>query len=270
VLQFDGGSRGNPGLSGSGAVLLGSNVSSGISTEIWNCYNFLGEKLTNNVAEYDGLLTGVTGVVRLNIQSIEIQGDSELIIKQLTGLYQVKSNHLIPYYKRVKKLLSKISSIHFKHIPRELNERADYLSNVAMDSRTSKNTLLHPNLIAFNRVIGAPQSVGSTAPAVEATHQVEGSTAPAVEATHQVEEGCSSSTASSLPLQVVGKLHEDPIQQQLKHHFELIKQLQAQSECHSDMISESSTKMTSLDQRLDSLQSASALVKRSRKSKPID
>lgn len=253
VLQFDGGSRGNPGLGGSGAVLLASNASSGILTEVWNCYNYLGEKkITNNVAEYSGLLSGLKGIVKLNIQSVEIQGDSQLVIRQLQGQYQVRSDTLKPFFKRAMTLLKKIRRKTFKHIPRELNARADYLSNQAMDSKKSKATLLHADLVQFNHTIGEPQSASSIA-LVEATES-DSSVSP---------------TASSEAATV------DSIQQQLQHHRELIKLLQSQYDCHADLLSESSIMMTSLDSRVTALQqqtqqSLSEKVKKPRKSKSAD
>ena len=246
VLQFDGGSRGNPGLGGSGAVLLALNASSGILTEVWNCYNFLGEKkITNNVAEYNGLLFGVKGIVKLNIQSVEIQGDSLLVIRQLQGQYQVKSESLKPFFKRAMALLKKIRWKTFKHIPRELNARADYLSNQAMDSKKSKTTLLHAKLIQFNQTVVEPSSASPIA-LVEAA-QSDSSVSP---------------TASS------DAATDNSFQQQLNHHLELIQQLKTQSEYHSDMLSESSIMMTSLDSRVTTLQqSLTAKVKKPRKSK---
>ena len=246
VLQFDGGSRGNPGLGGSGAVLLALNASSGILTEVWNCYNFLGEKkITNNVAEYSGLLFGVKGIVKLNIQSVEIQGDSQLVIRQLQGQYQVKSESLKPFFKRTMALLKKIRWKTFKHIPRELNARADYLSNQAMDSKKSKTTLLRAKLIQFNQTVVEPHSASPIA-LVEAA-QSDSSVSP---------------TASS------DAATDNSFQQQLNHHLELIQQLQTKSEYHSDMLSESSIMMTSLDSRVTTLQqSLTAKVKKPRKSK---
>jgi ribonuclease HI len=246
VLQFDGGSRGNPGLGGSGAVLLALNASSGILTEVWNCYNFLGEKkITNNVAEYSGLLYGVKGIMKLNIQSVEIQGDSQLVIRQLQGQYQVRSDALKPLFKRAMTLLKKIRWKTFKYIPRELNARADYLSNQAMDSKKSKTTLLHAGLIQYNQTIGEPQSASPIA---------------------QVEAAQSDSSVS--PTASSDAATDKSLQQQLHHHLELIQQLQTQSERHSDMLSESSIMMTSLDSRVTTLQqSLTAKVKKPRKSK---
>lgn len=236
VLQFDGGSRGNPGVGGSGAVLFALNASSGIVTEVWNCYNFLGEKkITNNVAEYNGLLSGVKGIVKLNIQSVEIQGDSQLVIRQLQGQYQVKSESLKPFFKRAMTLLKKIRWKTFKHIPREQNARADDLSNQAMDSKKSKTTLLHADLF---QTVGEPQSASPIA-LVEAA-QSDSSVSP---------------TASS------DAATDNSFQQQLHHHLKLIQQLQTQSECHSDMLSSLDSRMTTLQQSL------TAKVKKPKKNK---
>ena len=103
LLQFDGGSRGNPGIAGAGAVLYtldgdGSENSIIKKTEKWAGYFYIGNS-TNNVAEYMGLIEGLKQAIVLDIKYIEIEGDSQLVICQLNGIYKVKHSNLIPLYK---------------------------------------------------------------------------------------------------------------------------------------------------------------------------
>lgn len=130
ILRFDGGSRGNPGLSGCGAVIYHDN------NEIWSGYLYLGEKQTNNYAEYMGLIFGLEKALKMNITNISVQGDSLLVINQLTNKYKCKSENLIELYAKATELSKQFKSIEFNHILRNKNKRADELSNKAMDART--------------------------------------------------------------------------------------------------------------------------------------
>ena len=133
LLQFDGGSRGNPGLGGSGAVLYIKNSSEEIQ-ELWSTAAFIGASgVTNNVAEYCGLLEGLKQAVQMEVKYLEIEGDSQLVINQLRGEYKVKNKRLLTLYDTAKDLMKQIPYIKLNHIPRELNKRADQLSNAAMD-----------------------------------------------------------------------------------------------------------------------------------------
>lgn len=129
VLQFDGGSRGNPGVSGSGMVLYDES-----GHEIWHARHFVGKSSTNNEAEYAALLIGLQCSKIMGAQNLVIQGDSELIVKQIQGKYRCKSPSLIPYYTSTKKLLNAFKTWEICHIPRAQNSRADSLANDAMDS----------------------------------------------------------------------------------------------------------------------------------------
>jgi len=125
-LQFDGCSKGNPGLAGAGAVIYQG------SEEIWASSLFIGEKITNNHAEYTGLIIGLKQAIEMNIKVLMVEGDSMLVINQMTGLYQVKSQSLLNLYNKSKELESKFDEIYFTHIYRNKNSRADELSNIAI------------------------------------------------------------------------------------------------------------------------------------------
>ncbi len=127
VLHADGGSRGNPGPAGAGAALIDAG---GGQVAAWHRY--LG-KTTNNVAEYQALLMGLEGALDLGVRELLVRLDSELLVRQLQGRYQVKSPHLKPLYEQARQLARRFASIKFQHIPREQNAIADRLANLAMD-----------------------------------------------------------------------------------------------------------------------------------------
>jgi len=134
VLRFDGGSRGNPGTAGAGMVLYDSEDGS----ELWSACQYLGDKNTNNEAEYMGLITGLECARSLGVENIVVQGDSQLILRQIEGRYQVKSPSLKPFYKKAMTLSREFASFQTSHIERARNARADELANEAMDTKSSK------------------------------------------------------------------------------------------------------------------------------------
>jgi ribonuclease HI len=129
TMFFDGCSKGNPGIAGAGAVLYKNGL------EIWSKSLFVGEKETNNVAEYHGLILGLEEAVRQNIKRIEVKGDSELVIKQMKCLYKVKSPNMVNLYQKAKVLERNFDKITFFHVYRSENSRADELSNQSIMSK---------------------------------------------------------------------------------------------------------------------------------------
>ena len=125
-LWSDGGARGNPGPAGAGAYLL---LEDGREFRL---SEYLGES-TNNVAEYTGLLIGLTAALKHKVTHIECMMDSELLCKQLQGVYKVKAEHLKPLFLELQGLLRKFQKAEVKHVRREFNKVADALSNEAMD-----------------------------------------------------------------------------------------------------------------------------------------
>ena len=132
ILRFDGGSRGNPGNAGAGMALFDSET----GMEQWCAYKWL-ESTTNNVAEYEGLIIGLEMAKDMGVRHLLCEGDSTLIIKQVTGEWACKKDHLKPFYKKAKELINEFHSIKFQYIPRADNARADELANIAMDRRSS-------------------------------------------------------------------------------------------------------------------------------------
>jgi len=118
ILYFDGCSKGNPGPSGSGAIIEGH----------WSGSEYVGVT-TNNVAEYKGLILGLKHLrIICKDSKIIIKGDSMLVINHMTGKYKVKAPHLIPLYNEAKELIQDMDII-FVYIPREENKEADRLAN---------------------------------------------------------------------------------------------------------------------------------------------
>jgi ribonuclease HI len=126
-LNFDGCSKGNPGLAGAGAVIYKYNE------EYWSNYFFVGEKFTNNHAEYAGLILGLQQAIEIGIKYLRVEGDSLLVINQMKGLYQCKSENLIELYNKAKELEQHFKKIEYIHVLRNKNKRADALSNFAID-----------------------------------------------------------------------------------------------------------------------------------------
>jgi len=126
-LKFDGCSKGNPGPSGAGAVLYKNN------SEIWSTSIYVGNKETNNVAEYNGLILGLSKACDLGIRELLVMGDSELIVKQMKGEYKVKSPSIIDFYLKAKRLSSLFDEIQYHHVYRKDNARADELANIGLE-----------------------------------------------------------------------------------------------------------------------------------------
>jgi ribonuclease HI len=128
-LYSDGAARGNPGLAGAGAVLVEPS-----GQVIDRIGKFLGTQ-TNNYAEYMGLLLGLRRARELSVREVEVFADSELMLRQLGGRYQVKSASLRPLYEEALALLNDFERVKLVHVPREMNRAADEMSNRAIDER---------------------------------------------------------------------------------------------------------------------------------------
>jgi ribonuclease HI len=136
-LQFDGCSKSNPGLAGAGAVIY-DNIT---NVEIWSGSEFIGTEITNNYAEYMGLIIGLKQAKEMKIKQLIVEGDSMLVIKQMNGEYKVKALHLIALHNEAKLLAKGFECVYYKHIYRNNNKRADELSNIAVDNYLCKNDI---------------------------------------------------------------------------------------------------------------------------------
>lgn len=128
-LFFDGCSKGNPGPAGAGwALFMGD-------TQLACGWSYLGRK-TSNVAEYEGLIDGLTYTLeRFPDEPMRVFGDSMLVVKQVNGKWKCKAAHLEPYRDRARAMLKGRSNVSLVHIPREKNAVADRMSNVAVEEK---------------------------------------------------------------------------------------------------------------------------------------
>ena len=140
VLQFDGGSRGNPGVAGAGFSI--SWNPGGMYRECTYGYSFVGYSATNNVAEYTGFVHGLQAARDLGVKHLRIQGDSKLIVDQVNRACVVNPGPLLHFYNSAHDLLQSFTSFSIEHIERALNGRADHFANLAMDTMCTKVTTL--------------------------------------------------------------------------------------------------------------------------------
>src|SRR5436305_15189402 len=103
TLQFDGGSRGNPGPAGIGVVLRAAD-----GTPVFTLGRFIG-RATNNVAEYTALITGLEEARKLGARRVVVRGDSELIVKQMRGEYRVKHPDMKVLYDKAQRLVARFA-----------------------------------------------------------------------------------------------------------------------------------------------------------------
>ena len=129
TLQFDGGSRGNPGPAGIGVVISAED-----GTSLVTLGRFIG-RATNNVAEYRALITAMEKAKELGARKIIIRGDSQLVIRQMLGEYRVKHPDMKVLFDEAQKLLRQFEHAKIEHNLRHKNELADKLANMAMDRR---------------------------------------------------------------------------------------------------------------------------------------
>jgi ribonuclease HI len=125
TLYFDGCSKGNPGRAGAGAVLYDE-----LKNEVFAESAFAGHCVTNNVAEYAGLIMGLNEALKRGTTELLVRGDSQLVIRQMQGKYKVNSPNLTPLHQCATTLASKFAKIEFEHVYRDKNQRADALSNM--------------------------------------------------------------------------------------------------------------------------------------------
>ena len=126
-LYTDGACRGNPGYGGAGAVLMDED-----GNTVATVREFLGP-CTNNIAEYRALILGLEEALKRRCRKLHIFLDSELLVKQINGMYRVKSNHLKVLMVDIKRLLSFLDAYTVEHLGRSQNHIADRLANEAID-----------------------------------------------------------------------------------------------------------------------------------------
>jgi len=130
IVYADGGSRGNPGPAGAGAIVRNEEGKTVLTVS-----EFLGDT-TNNVAEYTAILRALESIRDIagsDQADIQVHMDSELVVKQMKGEYKIKHPNLKPLADKVKELVFCYKSVSFTHVRREQNKDADALANEAMD-----------------------------------------------------------------------------------------------------------------------------------------
>ena len=136
IANIDGGSRGNPGPAAYGVVIRDPR-----GEIVARLKKYIG-RATNNVAEYYGLIAALDYAQSHGIRALRIECDSELLVKQMSGQYRVKSAELRPLFERARKMSQAFESFRIEHVFREQNREADALVNEALDetSRPSVST----------------------------------------------------------------------------------------------------------------------------------
>ena len=130
--NIDGGSRGNPGPASYGVVIRNPK-----GEIIARLKKYIG-RMTNNVAEYYGLIAALDWAQSNHVRALRIESDSELLVNQMRGRYRVKSEELKPLFERAKKMSQTFSSFRIGHVYREQNAEADALANEALDEVSGK------------------------------------------------------------------------------------------------------------------------------------
>jgi ribonuclease HI len=128
TIYTDGASRNNPGESGAGVYILQDGE------PFEQIARYLGTT-TNNVAEYTAAIIGLEHAVKVGARKVKLFADSELMVKQINGLYKVKNEGLKPLHTKVNGLIARIGSVAVQYIPREKNKEADALANKAIDEK---------------------------------------------------------------------------------------------------------------------------------------
>jgi ribonuclease HI len=130
--NIDGGSRGNPGPASYGVVVRNER-----GEIVAKLKKYIG-RMTNNVAEYYGLIAALDYAQSNGVRALRIESDSELLVRQMRGHYKVKSPDLRPLFERAKKMSQTFESFRIDHVYREQNTEADALANEALDETSGK------------------------------------------------------------------------------------------------------------------------------------
>ncbi|MGW0218465.1 bifunctional RNase H/acid phosphatase [Micromonospora chokoriensis] len=133
TVEADGGSRGNPGPAGYGAVVRDPETGEVLAERSES----LGTA-TNNVAEYQGLIAGLTAAAELGAAEVDVRMDSKLVVEQMCGRWQIKHPGLRPLAAQAAGLVGRFAAVRFAWIPRDQNRHADALANAAMDAAAGR------------------------------------------------------------------------------------------------------------------------------------
>ena len=137
--NIDGGSRGNPGPASYGVVIRNPR-----GEVVAKLKKYIG-RMTNNVAEYYGLIAALDCAQSHRIRALRVESDSELLVRQMRGQYKVKSAELRPLFERARKMAQTFASFKIEHVYREQNAEADALANEALDETSSAPARMKPD-----------------------------------------------------------------------------------------------------------------------------
>jgi len=137
--NIDGGSRGNPGPASYGVVIRDPR-----GEIVAKLKKYIG-RMTNNVAEYYGLIAALDYAQSHGIRALRVESDSELLVRQMRGQYKVKSAELRPLFERARKMTHAFASIKIEHVYREQNAEADALANEALDETSGAQPRTRPD-----------------------------------------------------------------------------------------------------------------------------
>ena len=135
MAHSDGGARGNPGPAGYGVVIKDNT-----GKKVAALSEYLGHQ-TNNFAEYQGLIAALEYAVHHGPKALRLVSDSELMVKQIKGIYKVKNETLQELHARAKQLIAKLDWFSIDHALREHNQEADRLANEAMDKGSGRKVV---------------------------------------------------------------------------------------------------------------------------------
>ncbi len=155
VVEADGGSRGNPGPAGYGAVVRDADTGEVLAERAASI-----GRATNNVAEYQGLLAGLRAALDLDPAAVEVRMDSKLVVEQMSGRWKVRHPDLAPLHAEGVALARQLPRVRFGWIPRERNAYADRLANQAMDAAAAGREWT-PRAPAPARMIPVPATPGT-------------------------------------------------------------------------------------------------------------
>ena len=130
VVYSDGGSRGNPGPSAAGFVVMNAE-----EHVIHEGGMYLGIT-TNNIAEYQGVRLGLEKAKEMGAKTVDFRSDSLLVVNQMNGMYKIKNRELWPIHERIVEIISSFDKVSFTHVKREFNQLADGMVNKILNAHT--------------------------------------------------------------------------------------------------------------------------------------
>ncbi|MGX9671559.1 bifunctional RNase H/acid phosphatase [Mycobacterium sp. HM-7] len=153
LVEADGGSRGNPGPAGYGAVVFSADRAEVLAESSASI-----GVATNNVAEYRGLIAGLEAAAALDADDVAVSMDSKLVVEQMSGRWKVKHPDLVPLNQEAAALARRFGRVSYTWIPRAQNSHADRLANEAMDAAAAPTRSVSPAAVTESKAAAAQPS----------------------------------------------------------------------------------------------------------------